>query len=110
MSKQKELFETSRDLRLRNTETLQQENQSLNDVKTQLEDKVYDLEKKLSDSENLTDKLKKDLKTALEHENKILGETMQMMNEKETQLLELQSEVNGLKQKTNEKKIGKIIK
>lgn len=106
MSKQRESYLISLEANSRNVEALQQENQLLKDVQEQRQIELNSLKEKIIESEKLTDQLKKNLEITLEHENTTLGEMKEILSRKETQVLELQTEVNRLQQIVNVNKIG----
>lgn len=113
MSKQKESFEKSLGKNSRNIQILQKENQSLkdklNDTKLKMEERVHSLKEKLVNNEKLIEKLKKNLKIALEREHATLGEMREMLNKKDSHVLELQKEINRLQKIVKENKIGKLM-
>lgn len=53
--------------------------------------------------------MRQNLKKALEHENSTLAELREVLNQKEMQLFELQTEIKRLQQVVNENKIGEYI-
>ncbi|XP_049876763.1 cytadherence high molecular weight protein 2-like isoform X2 [Pectinophora gossypiella] len=106
LSKQTEIYNTTMDAKVKNIQTLQQENKSLNnelnDVKVQLEVKVHSLKEKLIDNENLTDKLKKTYECQIENLNVMITKLTSYLKEKTAELESLRKEKDKLQQVIDE--------
>lgn len=113
MSKQKESYVTSLDTNARNIKTLQEENLSLvnelNDAKVQLELKVHSLQEKLTDNENLTDKLKKTYECQIENLNVMVAKLTNYSKDKTTEIDALRRDKEKLQEAVDDSSKGKVI-
>lgn len=81
---------------------------SIDDFKTLSLEKKCELIINIADMLTTEVSLKKNLEVALEHEHTALSEMKETLNKSETQVLELQMEVNRLQEIINQNKIGKF--
>ncbi|XP_021206607.2 centromere-associated protein E isoform X2 [Bombyx mori] len=108
-SKKTETYTTSMSSKSKDVQTLLQENQTLHsdldDVKQQLELKVHSLKEKLTDNENLTDKLKKSYECQIDNLNVMVTKLTNYLKDKVLELDMLRKEKDELQhavEKSNE--------
>ncbi|XP_037295156.1 golgin subfamily A member 4-like isoform X2 [Manduca sexta] len=112
MSKQTEVHTTAVNTKARELQQLQHENETLrndlNDVKLQLEVKVYSLKEKLTDNELLTDKLKRSYECQIDNLNMMITKLTAYLKDKTVELEMARKEKDTL-QHTIEENL-KVIK
>lgn len=104
------MMSTTTNSQVKHMQTLEKENEeltnSLNDVKFQLEVKVHSLKEKLTDNENLTDKLKRSYECQLDNLNLMISKLTNYLKDKTAELEASRKENEVLQQTVESNKEG----